>query len=74
MADPETHQPHTAHTVGPVPFVMVGAPAWVDSLENGRLADVAPTVLDLLDLQQPPDMTGRSLAIRISQRTRAAAQ
>jgi 2,3-bisphosphoglycerate-independent phosphoglycerate mutase len=60
MRDPETGQPHTAHTVGPVPFVYLGTR--VASLRaGGALRDVAPTVLDLLGLPQPAEMTGRSL-------------
>jgi 2,3-bisphosphoglycerate-independent phosphoglycerate mutase len=60
MRDPETGQPHTAHTVGPVPCVYVGErPATLRS--GGALRDVAPTLLDLLGLPQPADMTGRSL-------------
>ncbi len=61
MRDPETGEPHTAHTLNPVPFVMVNPPATVAGLENGRLADVAPTLLDLLGLAKPAAMTGHSL-------------
>ena len=57
-ADAET--PHTAHTHGPVPAVLVGAPGV--ALRDGGLADVAPTVLDLMGLAAPAAMTGRSLA------------
>ena len=57
-ADGET--PHTAHTHGPVPVVLAGAPGV--ALDDGTLADVAPTVLDLMGLPQPAAMTGRSLA------------
>lgn len=60
MRDPETGQPHTAHTVGPVPFVYVGDRA-AQLRSGGALRDVAPTVLDLLGLQPPAEMTGRSL-------------
>jgi 2,3-bisphosphoglycerate-independent phosphoglycerate mutase len=60
MRDPDTGQPHTAHTVGPVPLVYVGDR--VDTLRaGGALRDVAPTLLDLLGLPQPADMSGRSL-------------
>jgi 2,3-bisphosphoglycerate-independent phosphoglycerate mutase len=61
MRDPETGEPHTAHTLNPVPFVVVNAPAAVRAVANGRLADVAPTLLGLLGLPQPAAMTGRSL-------------
>ncbi|MEJ7745935.1 MAG: 2,3-bisphosphoglycerate-independent phosphoglycerate mutase [Luteimonas sp.] len=61
MRDPVTGQPHTAHTVGPVPFVYVGARNGVRLREGGALRDVAPTVLDLLGMSQPGDMTGRTL-------------
>jgi 2,3-bisphosphoglycerate-independent phosphoglycerate mutase len=61
MRDPETGEPHTAHTLNPVPFVVINAPAAVRQVANGRLADVAPTLLSLLGLPQPAAMTGRSL-------------
>ncbi len=61
MYDPETHGPHTAHTLNPVPAVLVGAPAGVTRLAPGVLADVAPTLLELMGLPQPRAMTGRSL-------------
>ncbi len=62
MKDPVTHQPHTAHTTGPVPVVLAGAPAGTH-LVNGRLCDVAPTLLSLLGLAQPQEMTGHSLLV-----------
>ena len=61
MRDPETGQPHTAHTVGPVPLVYVGARTDAALRTGGALRDVAPTILDLLGVAQPADMTGRSL-------------
>jgi 2,3-bisphosphoglycerate-independent phosphoglycerate mutase len=63
MRDPVTGEPHTAHTIGPVPIFLVNAPSVDVGLANGRLADVAPTVLALLGLPQPAEMTGRSLLI-----------
>jgi 2,3-bisphosphoglycerate-independent phosphoglycerate mutase len=63
MKDPETGAPHTAHTLLDVPIVAVNARG-ITSLDNGRLADVAPTLLDLMGLAQPDRMTGHSLVIR----------
>ena len=60
MRDPVTGQPHTAHTVGPVPLVYVGARA-VSLRAGGALRDVAPTLLELLGLPQPAQMSGQSL-------------
>jgi 2,3-bisphosphoglycerate-independent phosphoglycerate mutase len=60
MVDPETGGPHTAHTTNPVPVIVVGAPPG-SRVESGRLCDLAPTVLQLMGLPQPPEMTGRSL-------------
>ena len=60
MRDPQSHEPHTQHTVGEVPVVLVNAQG-VDHLRDGRLADLAPTVLELLGLPQPTEMTGQSL-------------
>ncbi len=61
MRDPETGEPHTAHTLNPVPFVVVNPPAETGRLENGRLSDIAPTLLDILHLKKPAAMTGHSL-------------
>jgi 2,3-bisphosphoglycerate-independent phosphoglycerate mutase len=60
MVDPVTGGPHTAHTTNPVPVILVGGPAGA-TLRNGRLADLAPTLLALMGLPQPPEMTGQSL-------------
>ena len=62
MGDPDTGEPHTAHTLNPVPLVLVNGPPGV-ALNNGRLADVAPTLLELLGLPQPTEMTGTSLIL-----------
>jgi 2,3-bisphosphoglycerate-independent phosphoglycerate mutase len=51
--------PHTAHTTNPVPLVVTGAGAAVR--DGGEIADLAPTVLQILGIEQPPAMTGRSL-------------
>ena len=61
MSDPETGEPHTAHTLNPVPFIVINPSAAVQQLADGRLSDVAPTLLDLLGLPQPAAMTGHSL-------------
>ncbi len=61
MTDAKSKGPHTAHTLNLVPAVLVNAPDWVNGLNDGRLADVAPTLLQLLHLDQPAEMTGRSL-------------
>jgi len=60
MRDPETGQPHTAHTTNPVPCILVDGPRGA-TLRDGRLADVAPTILELLEVAQPAEMTGSSL-------------
>ncbi|MCX7302253.1 MAG: 2,3-bisphosphoglycerate-independent phosphoglycerate mutase [Rhodobacterales bacterium] len=63
MVDPVTGGPHTSHTTNLVPAAILGAPKGARLL-SGRLADVAPTILDLMELPQPPEMTGRSLLVR----------
>jgi 2,3-bisphosphoglycerate-independent phosphoglycerate mutase len=63
MEDPETHEPYTAHTTLDVPIIAFGAPKG-SMLDNGRLADVAPTMLDLMGIKQPGLMTGHSLLVR----------
>ncbi|SDE05479.1 2,3-bisphosphoglycerate-independent phosphoglycerate mutase [Ruegeria marina] len=60
MVDPVTGGPHTAHTLNPVPVALVGGPEGA-SLHDGRLSDLAPTVLALMGLPIPPEMTGKSL-------------
>ena len=73
MIDEAGDQPHTAHTMNLVPVLMVNPPKGVLGLRDGRLSDVAPTLLKLLGLEQPADMTGRSL-IRVEAAKTAAAQ
>jgi len=63
MRDPSTGQPHTAHTLNPVPVILFNPPKGMGGLLDGRLADVAPTILKLLGLPQPEIMTGRSLLL-----------
>ena len=60
MIDPLTGGPHTAHTLNPVPVALVGGPDGAQ-LRTGRLSDLAPTLLDLMGLELPPEMTGESL-------------
>jgi 2,3-bisphosphoglycerate-independent phosphoglycerate mutase len=60
MVDPATGGPHTAHTTNPVPVILVGGPEGA-RLRDGRLADLAPTLLGLMGIEPPPEMTGRSL-------------
>ena len=62
MADEETHQAHTAHTTEPVPFIYVGKRD-LKVREGGVLADVAPTMLKLLGLEKPVEMTGTSILV-----------
>jgi 2,3-bisphosphoglycerate-independent phosphoglycerate mutase len=59
MKDPETGGPHTAHTTNPVPVVLMGSGA--NALHEGRLADLAPTLLSLMGLPQPAEMTGHAI-------------
>ena len=61
MENPETGQAHTAHTLNRVPVILVDAPSGTGALADGRLADVAPTLLELMGLAKPAEMTGRSL-------------
>jgi 2,3-bisphosphoglycerate-independent phosphoglycerate mutase len=63
MRDPKTGGPHTAHTLNPVPIVVTGA-GHRALIAEGRLADIAPTMLELMDLPQPKEMTGVSLLRR----------
>ncbi len=64
MIDYETGAPHTAHTTNPVPFILVNAdPSW-KLREGGCLADIAPTLIEVMGLEQPKEMTGKSLIIK----------
>lgn len=59
MQDRHTGQAHTAHTSEPVPFIYVGRP--ITEINHGSLSDVAPTMLHLMDMPQPTEMTGQTL-------------
>lgn len=63
MVDPVTGGPHTSHTTNPVPVVLVGGPEGAVLRQGGRLADLAPTLLALMGMEQPPEMTGKSLLL-----------
>jgi 2,3-bisphosphoglycerate-independent phosphoglycerate mutase len=65
MRDPVTGEPHTAHTLNPVPVILIDGPPDI-RLADGRLADVAPTLLELMGLTAPAEMTGQSLIVRQS--------
>ncbi len=61
MRDEETNAPHTAHTLNRVPVLLINAPDDIKQIRDGKLADVAPTLLRFLNLPQPSLMTGKSL-------------
>ncbi len=71
MTDKSTGQPHTAHTTNLVPLILAGRRRGVARLENGKLADIAPTVLDLLGLERPIEMTGKSLIVHAEEQREA---
>ena len=62
MIDYATGEPHTAHTTNPVPLILVGKDDV--KLKSGKLADLAPTMLDLMNLSKPEEMTGESLLVK----------
>jgi 2,3-bisphosphoglycerate-independent phosphoglycerate mutase len=66
MYDEQTHQKHTQHTLNRVPALLFNAPANIRSLSDGKLADVAPTMLALMQVPQPREMTGHSLLSEVS--------
>ena len=61
MVDYTTGEPHTAHTTNPVPLILVGMDA---KLKEGKLADLAPTMLDIMGIKKPKEMTGKSLIVK----------
>jgi 2,3-bisphosphoglycerate-independent phosphoglycerate mutase len=64
MIDYETGEPHTAHTTNPVPFILVNYDEGVKLREGGCLADIAPTLIEIMGMEQPKEMTGKSLIVR----------
>jgi 2,3-bisphosphoglycerate-independent phosphoglycerate mutase len=63
MIDPATGGPHTAHTTNPVPFVVVDPDGDRPLRSGGALSDVGPTILSMLGIEQPSEMTGRDLRV-----------
>ena len=61
MIDEKTGTPFTAHTTNPVPFVLINCDKAAGIAEGGRLSDIAPTLLEMMEMEQPPEMTGRSV-------------
>ena len=62
MIDYKTGEPHTAHTTNVVPLILIGVEGV--QLKTGKLADLAPTMLDLMGLQKPEEMTGESIIVK----------
>jgi 2,3-bisphosphoglycerate-independent phosphoglycerate mutase len=63
MINYETGAPHTAHTTNPVPFILYNYKDGIKLREGGCLADIAPTLLEIMELPQPVEMTGKSLIV-----------
>ena len=63
MSDPFTGNPHTSHTLNPVPAILFNGPKNKSLSHGGRLSDIAPTILELMNLRLPPEMTGNSLLL-----------
>ena len=64
MINYETGEPHTAHTTNPVPFILYNYAPCKALRKGGCLADIAPTLLEIMELEQPEEMTGKSLIVR----------
>ena len=64
LVDYETGAPFTAHTTNPVPFILVNADPQYKLREGGCLADIAPTLIELMGMEQPKEMTGKSLLVK----------
>ena len=64
MLEKDSEEPHTAHTTNPVPFILVGERyRGVNLKEGGALEDIAPTILEILKIPKPSEMTGSSLIL-----------
>ena len=64
LVDYETGDPYTAHTTNPVPFILVNYDSAYTLKEGGRLADIVPTMIEMMGMEKPKEMTGESLLIR----------
>ena len=64
LVDYETGEPYTAHTTNPVPFILVNADPSYKLREGGCLADIVPTLIEMMGMEQPKEMTGKSLIIK----------
>ena len=69
MIDPSTGGPHTAHTTNPVPFIVICEDAKQFTLKSkGSLRDISPTILGMLGLSEPKEMTGQDLRVMLQQK------
>jgi len=66
LIDPITGGPHTAHTTNPVPFILVSGEKGVGVREGGSLRDISPTILSLMEMNLPAEMTGGDLRVKLS--------
>ena len=64
LIDYESGEPFTAHTTNPVPFILVNYDEAYTLKENGKLCDIIPTLIDIMELEKPAEMTGESLLIK----------
>ncbi|MBR1736853.1 MAG: 2,3-bisphosphoglycerate-independent phosphoglycerate mutase, partial [Firmicutes bacterium] len=64
LIDYNTGEPFTAHTTNPVPFVIINCKKAKGIREGGKLCDIAPTLLEMMDIEKPKEMTGESLLIK----------
>jgi 2,3-bisphosphoglycerate-independent phosphoglycerate mutase len=63
MVDPENGGPHTAHTTNPIPCILINGPKGARLRSGGKLADIAPTILEILNIEKPVEMDGQSLLL-----------